>query len=194
MKEPEMARTAAKGTRERILDVAGELFYAHGIRAVGMSQIIEAAGCGKNLLYTHFASKDELVSAYLSVQDELLEKQALVVVAGAGPDPADQLVALTEDVALCVARQGFRGCAMRLFMAEFPDARGPSAEIAHRYFQHFRDRLEELARKTGAARPQEVADRIWLVHDGLYATAARPWVRSSPEVAVQMVRDILLLA
>ena len=36
-----MARRAAPDTRERVLEVAATLFYAHGIRAVGMQQIIE---------------------------------------------------------------------------------------------------------------------------------------------------------
>ena len=51
--------------RSRILAVAGELFYRHGIRAVGVEAIAEAAGTNKMTLYRHFASKDELVAEYL---------------------------------------------------------------------------------------------------------------------------------
>ena len=51
--------------RERILAVAAELFYRHGIRAVGVDAIAEAAGTNKMTLYRHFASKDELVAEYL---------------------------------------------------------------------------------------------------------------------------------
>src|ERR1700704_1482379 len=51
--------------RERILAVASELFYKHGIRAVGVDSIAEAAGTNKMTLYRHFASKDELVADYL---------------------------------------------------------------------------------------------------------------------------------
>src|SRR6266851_3084249 len=51
--------------RARILAVAGELFYRHGIRAVGVDAIAEAAGTNKMTLYRHFASKDELVAEYL---------------------------------------------------------------------------------------------------------------------------------
>src|SRR5271163_3617422 len=51
--------------RERILATAGELFYRHGIRAVGVEAIAEAAGTNKMTLYRHFASKDELVAEYL---------------------------------------------------------------------------------------------------------------------------------
>src|SRR5712671_3758262 len=51
--------------RERILAAAGDLFYRHGIKAVGVDSIAEAAGTNKMTLYRHFASKDELVSEYL---------------------------------------------------------------------------------------------------------------------------------
>src|SRR5258707_3788462 len=51
--------------RERLLAAAGELFYRHGIRAVGVEAIAEAAGTNKMTLYRHFDSKDELVAEYL---------------------------------------------------------------------------------------------------------------------------------
>ena len=51
--------------RERILAAAADLFYRHGIRAVGVEAIAEAAGTNKMTLYRHFASKDELVAEYL---------------------------------------------------------------------------------------------------------------------------------
>src|SRR6266446_10981099 len=51
--------------RARLLAAAGDLFYRHGIRAVGVEAIAEAAGTNKMTLYRHFASKDELVAEYL---------------------------------------------------------------------------------------------------------------------------------
>ena len=51
--------------RERILASARELFYRHGIRAVGVDAIAEAAATNKMTLYRHFGSKDELIAAYL---------------------------------------------------------------------------------------------------------------------------------
>src|SRR6266487_945591 len=51
--------------RERIIAVAADLFYRHGIRAVGVEAVAEAAGTNKMTLYRHFTSKDELVAEYL---------------------------------------------------------------------------------------------------------------------------------
>src|SRR5260370_41507999 len=49
--------------RERILAVAADLFYRHGIRAVGVEAVAEAAGTNQMTLYRHLASKDELGAA-----------------------------------------------------------------------------------------------------------------------------------
>src|SRR2546421_10535885 len=48
--------------RERILAVASDLFYRHGIKAVGVESIAEAAGTNEMTLYRPFRSKDELVA------------------------------------------------------------------------------------------------------------------------------------
>jgi AcrR family transcriptional regulator len=186
-----MARTAAEGTRERILDAAVDLFYTHSVRAVGMSQIIEAAGCGKNLLYSHFPSKSDLVAAYLDAEAQYRERQAREALADAGDDPVDQIVALTEHIAASVADPHFRGCALRNFVAEFPGDDSAATRLTREFLRQARGRIDRLVRQAGVARPTEVAEHIWLIHDGLYAMATRPWVRSKPAIAVKLVRDVL---
>src|SRR5437762_9404692 len=51
--------------RERILAAARDLFYRHGIHAVGVDAIAEAAATNKMTLYRHFASKDLLIAECL---------------------------------------------------------------------------------------------------------------------------------
>ena len=60
--------------RERILAAAAELFYRHGVRAVGVDAIAEAAGTNKMTLYRHFPSKDELVAEYLRQEAHKAER------------------------------------------------------------------------------------------------------------------------
>src|ERR1700747_2609249 len=67
---PNLVNTATadaerRAPRERIVQVASDLFYRHGIRAVGVEAIADSAGTNKMTLYRHFSSKDELVAEYL---------------------------------------------------------------------------------------------------------------------------------
>ena len=55
--------------RDRILDTAFRLFYARGIRAVGVDLIIAESDVAKATFYKHFPAKDDLVVAYLDRVD-----------------------------------------------------------------------------------------------------------------------------
>ena len=57
---------------ERLAETAGRLFYARGIRAVGVELIAEEAGTTKKTLYDRFGSKDALVALYLRRRAEHL--------------------------------------------------------------------------------------------------------------------------
>lgn len=83
-------------TRQRILEVARELFNAHGLNRVGVREIARAAEISPGNLSYHFATKDALVAAlYL----ELRDLNARTIFAKL-PDPFT-LVSLYE--AACVA-------------------------------------------------------------------------------------------
>ncbi|HMK64084.1 MAG TPA: TetR/AcrR family transcriptional regulator [Acidimicrobiales bacterium] len=51
------------GTRERILDVALDLFVEHGYDGTSLRQIAERLGITKAALYYYFASKDDILMA-----------------------------------------------------------------------------------------------------------------------------------
>lgn len=55
----------ALAPRERILATAARLFYARGVRATGVDQLIAEAGVAKATFYYHFPAKEALVRAYL---------------------------------------------------------------------------------------------------------------------------------
>ena len=51
--------------RDRIIDAATQLFYAHGLRAISAEKIIAQVGISKVTFYRHFPSKEDLIVAYL---------------------------------------------------------------------------------------------------------------------------------
>src|SRR5271155_1374516 len=54
---------AVKGTRERILDIALDLFIDKGFDKTSLREIAEQLGFSKAALYYHFASKDDILLA-----------------------------------------------------------------------------------------------------------------------------------
>ncbi|NMO92647.1 TetR/AcrR family transcriptional regulator [Actinomycetospora sp. TBRC 11914] len=168
-----MARTPAPGTRERILGVASRLFYENGVRAVGMNRIIIEAGTGKNLLYQHFPAKSDLVAAYLEGARERRARTTARALEAAGDDPREQLVALVAEVATTVRRPGFRGCAFRNYLAEFPEDDGDApAAVAHAQLAETRAQLAELVGRLGVPDPDRLVEQLWLIVDGLFLQAA----------------------
>ncbi|MBY4675325.1 TetR/AcrR family transcriptional regulator [Marinobacterium arenosum] len=56
--------------RQQLVETAFALFYAHGVAAVGINQILQASGIAKKTLYHHFSSKEELLAAVVAYRDE----------------------------------------------------------------------------------------------------------------------------
>jgi AcrR family transcriptional regulator len=161
-----MARTPAPGTRDTILTAAAGLFYEYGVRAVGMAQVVEAAGCGKNLLYKHFPSKAELAAAYLSLTRRERERATTEALRWS-TDPTDRLIALVTEIADTVRRPGYRGCAFRNYLTEFPGETDEPARVAQAYLADSRAQMDRLV--LGAGGDALLADRIWLVVNGLHS-------------------------
>lgn len=57
-----VTRAQAEANRERIVDVAGELFREKGFDGIGLNELMQAAGLTRGGFYGHFESKDELAS------------------------------------------------------------------------------------------------------------------------------------
>ena len=70
--------------RARILDTATRLFYARGLRAVGVDTIIAESGVAKATFYKYFPAKDDLIAAYLDRVDEMWSGQLHAAAEAAG--------------------------------------------------------------------------------------------------------------
>ncbi len=152
--------------RERILAVARDLFYRHGIRAVGVEAIAEAAATNKMTLYRHFGSKDELVAAYIS---ELAKEgdQVWETLAEAYPgDPHAQLEGWVRHVEKIFIDREDRGCAIANAAVELRDMDHPARKIIDDYKTRKRDRLVGLFRDAGYAEPEVLADEVFLLFEG----------------------------
>jgi AcrR family transcriptional regulator len=157
--------------RERILGAAGALFYRHGIRAVGVDAIAEAARTNKMTLYRHFASKDELVAEYLRVSAKDADScWARFAQAHPGDAPA-QLRAWLEEMAAHVASNDERGCPLVNAAVELPDKEHPARRVIEEHMIAQRARLVALCGAAGLDEPDLLADELYLLLEGARVTA-----------------------
>src|SRR5690348_14244025 len=87
MKSRPRKRLTLEQRRGRILAAATRVFARKGYDGASMSDIAEAAGVTKPVLYDHFASKDALFETLLrSIRDGLLAKGREIGQSSAGDD------------------------------------------------------------------------------------------------------------
>ena len=179
--------------RDRILDTAFRLFYARGIRAVGVDLIIAESGVAKATFYKHFPAKDELVLAYLDKVDGIWTGQLRAAAEAAGPDPSDQLVGLFDALGTACRRDGYRGCAFINAAAEA----APGTPVHERTVAHKRAVLawlRDLATRAGADDPESLARSIALLLDGGLADGALAADPEAPRAAKHAARGLVAAA
>ncbi|MDB5322433.1 MAG: TetR/AcrR family transcriptional regulator [Phycisphaerales bacterium] len=141
-----------KTGRDRLVATAVDLFYRNGFGAVGVDQVIAAAGVTKTTFYKHFESKDDLMVAAVQRRDEW-ESQAWgrAVRKLAGDDePAAQLLAMIDVMDLWFNDPEFRGCMFMNTAAEFPNPHDPVHQAAAAYRRKARNNCRDLAKAAGA--------------------------------------------
>ncbi|KUN79019.1 TetR family transcriptional regulator [Streptomyces bungoensis] len=152
-------------SEERILGAAAELFYANGLRGVGIDQVIAASGVAKSTLYVHFRTKEELVAAYLRRTDDSWTAQLQDAAARTGDDPREQLVGLFDALTDAFDRHGFFGCPFVSAAVEADlDSEARAVTVQHTRRRHAW--LTELSERAGATAPDALARHIGLLIDG----------------------------
>src|SRR3954454_13964814 len=108
------SKRPAAETREHVLDVAERLFYWNGIRATGVDAVAREAGVAPTTLYRLFASKDELVAAYVDREDRLYREGFDVAVEAGGPGARGRILSFFDALAEQVRPDRCRGCPFQM--------------------------------------------------------------------------------
>ncbi|WP_433340045.1 TetR/AcrR family transcriptional regulator [Streptomyces sp. CA-253872] len=166
-----MARKTAEENRRHILSVASGLYYARGIRAVGMDLVVKESGVGNATVYRQFPTKNALAGAYTQERADAWFAR-MRESAGRAGDARGQLLAIFAGVVDEITAPGFRGCPMHNAHTEFPDPDHPAHQVAVTHERRVRDWMRDLAGEAGAPDPGRLADELVLVLNGVYATAA----------------------
>jgi AcrR family transcriptional regulator len=185
-----MASVAERSARDRILDTASELFYRHGYHAVGIDAIIARSGVAKMTLYRHFASKDDLIAAYLERSNA--EFMAWIEEAIARVDnPGAKLVATFDAVGKLATSAQCLGCTFQGAASEFPEMDHPGHRVALDHKRAVLARFAGLAREAGLRDPDGLAAELLLLMDGAWVAARMFGPRNHAASAAAAARALI---
>ncbi|HEU5161050.1 MAG TPA: TetR/AcrR family transcriptional regulator [Streptosporangiaceae bacterium] len=160
------SRPRESPARQRVLATARALFYAEGVRKVGIDRIIAEAGVAKATFYHHFPTKDDLVCAYLAEQSRS-ERTLTQRLNAAQTDATGKILALFDVIGEVGCGPGFNGCPFINAAAEYPDPRHPVRQVIAEHRRWFREFLHELLTAAGHPEAQRTATLLSVLRDGL---------------------------
>jgi AcrR family transcriptional regulator len=160
-------RRSSAETREHVLQVTHDLFYWQGIRAVGVDRIAAEAGVAPTTLYRLWASKDDLVAAYVERADRYY-REWFEAALGHG-SPREQILSLFDALAVQTQPDRCRGCPFQMALTEFPDPEVAVHRHAAANKEWVRARLGELTADFPGH--EALADQLALLMEGVYASA-----------------------
>jgi AcrR family transcriptional regulator len=161
--------------RQRLLAAAAECFYAYGVNGTGIDTITATAGVAKMSLYNNFASKDDLVQAYLQARHEEWVELYRRRLAKAS-DARGRIAAVFDayiDHAESAYAHGFRGCGLLNAAAELP-AGAPGRQVVRQHKEEVAALLAaHVSELTGlpAARVASLTDQLAFLLEGAMVRA-----------------------
>jgi AcrR family transcriptional regulator len=180
-----------RATRAKVLDAAAQLFYEHGVHAVGVNEIAARARASKLSLYRYFGSKDQLVEAMLAEHSDRIHAWLERKTSGA-PAGDPRVLSVFDLLIEWFAEPGYRGCTV---VNTVTDTRADPAiaAIARRHLIRYRHLLETRAREAGIAAPQGLAGQLLLLIEGASVVSA---IDGNPDSgsAARAAAEVLLRA
>ncbi|MGH3982756.1 MAG: TetR/AcrR family transcriptional regulator [Pseudonocardiaceae bacterium] len=159
--------------RERVMRAAYDLFSRQGTRTVGVDAVIGEAGVAKMTLYRNFASKDDLILAFLERREALwthgwvrAESQRR------GGTPAQRLLAIFEIFGEWFAQPDFEGCSFITTLLEVTARDSPVRNASVLHLANIRGYLCELATEAGVEDPDSFARQWHILMKGSIVAAA----------------------
>lgn len=160
---PDSTRSDA---RERILTAAYELFSRRGVRDVGVDELIARSGVANATFYRHFASKDDLVLAFLERREQLWTVGTIVEKALEREGTArDQLLAVFDVLDEWFRRRDYEGDPFLNVFLEM-GTEHPLGRASLERLNTVRRMIQQLAEKAHMRDPESFARSMQLLMKG----------------------------
>lgn len=166
------AKAGRESGRERIIRTAYALFSRWGTRAVGVDTVIAQAGVAKMTLYRNFASKEDLILAFLQRREKRWTRDWLQAEAERRADtPGGRLLAIFDVFADWFGRADYEGCAFVTTLLEVDDPSSPVHRASVQHLANIRTFLSELAAEAGVSDSDAFARQWHILMKGSIVTA-----------------------
>ena len=182
--------------RERVMRAAYDLFSRQGTRTVGVDAVIGEAGVAKMTLYRNFASKDDLILAFLE-RREMLWTMGWVRAESQrrGDTPVQRLLAIFEIFGEWFGRPDFEGCSFITTLLEVTNRDSAVRRASVQHLANIRGYLCELAAQAGVADPDSFARQWHILMKGSIVAAGEGDVdaaRRAKAIAALVLADELV--
>lgn len=183
MADSTTASSRPSKARQRIVETAERLFYAEGIRAVGIDRIITEADVAKMTLYNHFASKDELVLAVLQYREGQVDAMFRDAIDHGVAEGKNRLEAFFAALREWFESPGFRGCSFINASVELANEAHPASRFATEHKKRMAAMFKKMAVEAGGQPASRHADAIGLLVEGAIVTAVMNQSAAPADVA-----------
>lgn len=162
----------SESKRDQLIQRALSVFYRDGFHAVGMDKIAKETGVSKTAIYKHFRTKDDLILATLRLRDEQFRNWFIRRIEDLATDPAQRLLASFDALEEWFTEPSYLGCMFIKASSEFQERESSIHAICMEHKRILERYLIDLARKAGAANPEQLGAQILLLQEGAIVVAA----------------------
>jgi len=184
-------------TRDKLVDVARQLFHQHGYRATGIAEILRAAEVNSGSLYYFFPSKEDLLVAVLESYRELLRPRIMDPAFERVRDPLERVFAVLDGYRQQLIDSGCKeGCPIGNLALEMSDDHPRIRDLVAENFVAWRDAVQECFNELSNRLPEEtdtaaLSAFVLTVMEGGVMQARAHASLEPYENAVEMLRDYL---
>ncbi len=182
--------------KERIIEVAHDLFYTQGYLATGINQVIKEAKVSKASFYDHFPSKEALCVAYLQERHNRWNQWFKDYI-NSYKEPYPRFIAPFGFLKKWMDDSSYRGCAFLNIASEIPDINSNIRKEVKYHKEGLRTILKEGAKDLKKSGPEYahldgdcIGDIYYVILEGAITAAqnfGEPWPIDQARNAIEQL-------
>ncbi|WP_347219393.1 TetR/AcrR family transcriptional regulator [Chryseobacterium sp.] len=180
--------------RDRIIRVASDLFYKQGYNSTGINQIIAEADIAIGSLYNHFASKNDLLQAYLIKEEqdwfEGLEKCIAHI-----SDPKEKIATIIDYRKKLQQSSKFAGCHFIKIISEIGEGNTAVSGFVKNHKEKQKEVIHGIVKEYNELYPLPdsdlITENIFLLIEGAVVTSTITRKNDSFDQIKKMIQGLL---